>query len=87
MAPVKTEVVNANTPISNSEMKELTVKCPRGPVLGGGYVLQPEKPAAQTQLHAVRSYPVTKESWLVRAFNVGPTENWELTVSVVCAET
>jgi hypothetical protein len=83
-ATVETEVVNAATATNTTAEKELTVHCPHGPVLGGGFVLAPEIVGGEPHLRAVRSYAVSPESWLVRAFDDGGADNWELTVDAVC---
>jgi hypothetical protein len=85
-ARLETEVVNQATATNTTSQKELTVHCPSGAVLGGGYVLHSETAPGATKLRAIRSYPVDADSWRVRAVDDGPeTEpSWELTVSVVC---
>ncbi len=83
-AGVETEVVNLATAKDATAEKELTVQCPHGPVLGGGFVLAPQLAAAEPRLRAVRSYAVTPNSWLVRAFDDGGADTWELTVTAVC---
>jgi hypothetical protein len=52
-----------------STSKELSVHCPNGPVLGGGFALHNTagSPSGQAKLRAVRSYPVDQDTWLVRA--------------------
>jgi len=65
--------------------KEVTVACPSGKVLGGGYVLNSHN-NLNLLLRAVRSYPVAEGVWLVRALNSGTEETWELSVNAVCAK-
>lgn len=83
---LETEVVNQATATNTTSPKELSVHCPSGPVLGGGYVLHSETAAGSAKLRAIRSYPVDADTWLVRAVDDsnGAEGVWELTVSVVC---
>jgi hypothetical protein len=83
---VETEVIDQATATDTSTPKELSVSCPNGPVLGGGYVLHhsPESPTGDAELRAIRSYPVTASTWLVRAVDDSSNGPWELTVSIVC---
>jgi hypothetical protein len=83
---LETEIVNQATATNATSPKELTVHCPSGPVLSGGYVLHSETPAGAAKLRAIRSYPVDADDWLVRADDdsSGGEGAWELTVSVVC---
>jgi hypothetical protein len=85
---VETEVVNQATATDTTTPKELSVHCPNGPVLGGGYVLHSETAPGAAKLRAIRSYPVDTDTWLVRAVDdsAGAEGPWELTVSVVCAK-
>jgi hypothetical protein len=67
--------------------KELTVECPHGPVLGGGFVLYASEEAKQIKLRAVRSYALPGDKvWLVRAFAEEAGMSWQLTVSAVCSK-
>jgi hypothetical protein len=75
------EHVDASTPPSVGETKELGAVCPSGKVLGGGYVLN-----GGGTLRATRSYAITEGEWFVRAKNSGAAEAWELTVVAVCAK-
>ncbi len=83
---LETEVVNQATATDTTSPKELSVHCPSGPVLGGGYVLHSETATGSAKLRAIRSYPVDVDTWLVRAVDDsnGAEGVWELTVSVVC---
>jgi hypothetical protein len=85
-AATETEVRNASTPFNNTTPKEMTVECPNGPVLGGGYVIHGAAPAESAALRALRSYPVAANTWLVRATDDSGAHEWELTVSAVCAK-
>jgi hypothetical protein len=78
-----TEEVVKTTGKSTETPKELQVTCPNGPVISGGYVLAGTIPTGS--LIARRSYAVAKNTWLVRAMNAGPSEEWELTVVATCA--
>ena len=83
---LSTEVVNQATATDTTTPKELSVQCPSGPVLGGGYVLHGTTTPGAAKLRAIRSYPVAGDTWLVRAVDdsAGTEGAWELTVSVVC---
>ena len=87
-AQMETEIVTAATASDTSTPKELSVHCPNGPVLGGGFVLHNASgsPSGQAKLRAVRSYPVDANTWLVRATDDsnGTEGEWELTVIAVC---
>ena len=80
-----TEQVVKTTGKSTETPKELQVTCPNGPVLSGGYVLAGQAANPSSSLIARRSYAVAQDTWLVRAVNAGPSEEWELTVVATCA--
>jgi hypothetical protein len=84
-AALAIEDVTASSAVDTTPEKEVSVVCPSGKVLGGGYVLNAEGHAGVT-LRAVRSYAVAEGSWLVRAVNSGAAETWELTVVAVCSK-
>ena len=65
--------------------KELTVECPAGHAVGGGFVLYAPDESKQTKLRAVRSYALPGDkTWLVRAFADEAGITWQLSVSVIC---
>ncbi len=70
------KVTNTNTDTD----KELIVECPKGPVISGGYVLNPNGSFA-----VYRDYAVEPNKWLVRANSLTPATPWALTVIANCA--
>lgn len=77
--------VSAVTENTTAKEKEISVACPSGKVLGGGYVLNSHG-NLNLLLRPVRSYAVAEGTWLVRALNSGTEEAWELSVQAVCAK-
>jgi hypothetical protein len=84
-AALAVEDVSAVSENSTAKEKEVSVACPSGKVLGGGYVLNSHSNLSLL-LRPVRSYAVAEGTWLVRALNSGTEEAWELSVQAVCAK-
>jgi hypothetical protein len=76
----ETETVVESTADDATPLKELSVECPHGPVLSGGFVLFGEE---QEFIRDLRSYSVTSNTWLVRA-SAESGQEWELTVTAIC---
>lgn len=82
-ATASTELIEKATAIDENTPKELTVECPNGPVLSGGFVLYGQE---SQKLRAVRSYALPGDKvWLVRALADEPGE-WQLSVIAVCVK-
>jgi hypothetical protein len=82
-AGVDIEQVTKSTATNSEATKELSVQCPNGPVLSGGYVIS----VNNKEIRAVRNYAVASNEWLVRAVNdAGETVSWHVTVVAVCAK-
>ena len=82
---VATEIVEKSTAFDTESPKELSVECPNGPALGGGYVLAGSGGANQDKLRAVRSYALPGDRiWLVRAFSDEAAVSWQLNAMAVC---
>jgi hypothetical protein len=73
------QVVKVTGPNTDSD-KELIVECPHGPVVSGGYVLDPNGPFS-----VYRDYAVEPNKWLVRANSDTSGASWALTVIANCA--
>jgi hypothetical protein len=85
LAAFAIEDVSAVSENTGAKEKEVSVTCPSGKVLGGGYVLNTHN-NLNIVLRAVRSYAVAEGTWLVRALNSGIEEAWELSVVGVCVK-
>jgi hypothetical protein len=85
LAAFAIEDVSAVSENTTAKEKEVSVACPSGKVLGGGYVLNSHGNLSLL-LRAVRSYAVAEGTWLVRALNSGTEEPWELSVQAVCVK-
>jgi hypothetical protein len=79
-----TELVQKVTAEDETESKELSVECPNGPVLSGGYVASSQF-VSQNVFRLARSYAVDDKSWLVRAIQDTGKDPWALTVVAVCS--
>jgi hypothetical protein len=77
-----TRQVAASTLTNDTSPKELTVTCdrPGEAVTGGGFVTEP---TITPGVDVLRSYPVSSNTWLVRAHIAGGLE-WQLSVVANC---